>query len=248
MEMIFHVTISDRLHLPKGEGVFIEKEAQAFDPPLKIIRISRSDLNLMTENRPHNGFVLDADPLPVDVIHKLELPLKTEKPPVWLALDQITDPMNVGAILRTCLYFGASGVIICSKNSASLSAVTCKASSGAMESLPIYNCQSMPKFLRLCRELTATSDNHFPKWRILALSIESEAVKCDQLKKGMEEPTIIVVGNEGHGLRTLVREQCIEAVQVGSDKSKSESSTVDSLNVSAAVSVLLYQLLSCPTK
>ena len=66
----------------------------------------------------------------------------SERWPVWLSLDEITDPQNLGAALRSAYFLGASGVLLCSKNSAPLSGVVSKASAGALEKMKIHSCRS----------------------------------------------------------------------------------------------------------
>lgn len=69
---------------------------------------------------------------------------------MWVALDEVSDPQNFGAILRSALYLGAAGVVTCQRNSAPLSPVVSKASSGAMEVLPVHSAKNLPQFLAAC--------------------------------------------------------------------------------------------------
>lgn len=95
-------------------------------PTLIAIVVLQHTLSLMSEDRPHNGVVLDCEPLRPEVLNALPSPSTNSE--VWVALDEINDPQNLGAVLRSCLYFGVTGVVICSKNSAPLSPTTSKAS------------------------------------------------------------------------------------------------------------------------
>lgn len=74
---------------------------------------------------------------------------KPDEPPVWIALDEVVDPQNLGAILRTSMFMGVDGVIVCHKNSAPLSAVVAKASAGALEVRPTYGVTSLMKFIKV---------------------------------------------------------------------------------------------------
>lgn len=69
---------------------------------------------------------------------------------MWVALDEVTDPQNFGAILRSALFLGAAGVVTCQRNSAPLSPVVSKASSGAMEVVPVHSAKNLPQFLAAC--------------------------------------------------------------------------------------------------
>lgn len=77
---------------------------------------------------------------------------RENEPPVWIALDEVVDPQNLGAILRTSLFMGVDGVVVCHKNSAPLSAVVAKASAGALEERPTYGVSSLVNFIKV-REL-----------------------------------------------------------------------------------------------
>jgi 21S rRNA (GM2251-2'-O)-methyltransferase len=109
---------------------------------LKVIETSKHDLNMMVDNRPHQGLVLDASPL--EMVNTKELdPVRVEdgrKAPVWLALDEVMDPQNLGAIIRSAYYFSAEGVVLCAKNSAPLSGVVSKASAGSLELIELLSC------------------------------------------------------------------------------------------------------------
>lgn len=74
---------------------------------------------------------------------------KPDEPPVWIALDEVVDPQNLGAILRTSMFMGVDGVVVCHKNSAPLSAVVAKASAGALEVRPTYGVTSLMKFIKV---------------------------------------------------------------------------------------------------
>jgi 21S rRNA (GM2251-2'-O)-methyltransferase len=107
---------------------------------LQITTVSKHDLNMLVNQgggsgRPHNGVVIDAsalEPVPIDSLPKWNPPSpssegkKKKNPPIWLALDEVVDPQNLGAILRTAKFLGVSGVVVCAKNSAPLSPVVSK--------------------------------------------------------------------------------------------------------------------------
>jgi len=128
------------LYVQKGIGDSKKKElpairqalARAQKMNIPLIETSKHDLNMVTSNRPHQGIVLDASPLncdKMDVFPPADA-VSSSRWPVWLCLDEITDPQNLGAVIRTAFFLGADGVLLCSKNSAPLSGVVSKASSG----------------------------------------------------------------------------------------------------------------------
>ncbi|CAO1945015.1 unnamed protein product [Urochloa humidicola] len=236
---------------------------------LKVIETSKHDLNMVVDNRPHQGLVLDASPL--EMVNTKELdPVRVEggKAPVWIALDEVMDPQNLGAIIRSAYYFGAEGVVLCAKNSAPLSGVVSKASAGSLELIELLSCRNMMQFL------SSSAENG---WRVLGGTIANKAVPLSEVETGV--PTILVLGSEGTGLRPLVERSCTHLVRIpgnahvsvggadadgdadadadaGEEGDSSSSNqdlrsflAVESLNVSVAAGVLLYHLAgkeACP--
>ncbi|KFM28511.1 rRNA methyltransferase 1, mitochondrial [Auxenochlorella protothecoides] len=109
--------------------------AQAIGCP--VFLASKHDLNLLADNRPHQGLMLDCSPLEfIDIADLPPPPSAQDAGPVWLCLDEVTDPQNFGAALRSAFFLGAAGVLTCARNSSPLSGVVSKASAGAMELFP----------------------------------------------------------------------------------------------------------------
>jgi len=214
-------------------------KAQKMNIPL--VEASKHDLNMATNNRPHQGIVLDASPLTcekLDVMPPVDALRSSRTWPIWLCLDEITDPQNLGAVLRTAFFLGADGVLICSKNSAPLSGVVSKASSGALEKMTVYSCRSLP---------TTLTDARSKGWDVVAASGDDDSTPCQDFE--ITAPTLLVMGSEGYGLRKTVRNACNRAIRVdrGTSSERSPStqslSDVDSLNVSVAAGILLHGLL-----
>ncbi|OMO58299.1 tRNA/rRNA methyltransferase, SpoU [Corchorus olitorius] len=223
---------------------------------LSIREISKHDLNMVVDNRPHQGLVLDASPLEMVKIKELDPVSDEDKGCLWVALDEVTDPQNLGAIIRSAYFFGASGVVLCAKNSAPLSGVVSKASAGSLELMELRYCKNMMQFL------VCSAENG---WRVLGGSVSSKAVPLNEISSGL--PTILVLGSEGTGLRPLVERSCthlvripgnipvdiaakegddVEATEVDSGCSGEEFRSflaVESLNVSVAAGVLLHHLI-----
>ncbi|XP_051114352.1 uncharacterized protein LOC127239985 [Andrographis paniculata] len=234
-----------------------KKDKKGFDRILKMAErlevnvkeISKHDLNMVVDNRPHQGVVLDASPLEMVGIKELEPAGEFESGSVWLALDEVTDPQNLGAIIRSAYFFGASGVVLCAKNSAPLSGVVSKASAGSLEVTEVRSCRNMMQFL------TASAGNG---WRVLGGSVSSRAVAVNEVVAG-GAPTILVLGSEGTGLRPLVERACTQLVRIpgnipadavddggGGEVAGQEFRSflaVESLNVSVAAGVLLSHLV-----
>ncbi|KAL5572550.1 hypothetical protein UlMin_022147 [Ulmus minor] len=224
---------------------------------LTIKEVSKHDLNMVVDNRPHQGLVLDASPLELVKIMELDpVSLEEDKNSLWVALDEVTDPQNLGAIIRSAYFFGASGVVLCAKNSAPLSGVVSKASAGSLELMELRYCKNMMQFL------SSSAENG---WRVLGGSVSSKAVPLNKVTPDL--PTILVLGSEGTGLRPLVERSCTQLVRIPSnvpldvvaregedDESEEKNSrcsatefqsflAVESLNVSVAAGVLLHHLI-----
>ncbi|CAL0330908.1 unnamed protein product [Lupinus luteus] len=241
-----------------------KKDKKGFEKVLKIAEkvglsvkeASKHDLNMVVDNRPHQGLVLDASPLEMVRIMELEpVSIEEGKGSLWVALDEVTDPQNLGAIIRSAYYFGASGIVLCAKNSARLSGVVSKASAGSLELMELRYCKNMMQFL------VSSAENG---WRVLGGSVSSKSISLDEVVPGA--PTILVLGSEGTGLRPLVERSCTQLVRIPgnipsdvntnefdseSTGSNCESSgkeflsflAVESLNVSVAAGVLIHHLI-----
>ena len=210
--------------------------AAAANLGLELEPVSKHDLNMLvgggtTGIRPHNGVVLDASPLTPTPADSLPAWDGVGAPPLWLALDEVVDPQNFGAVLRSAHFLGIDGVVVCAKNSAPLSPAVSKASSGAMETETVYSAGAMHRFLARCAD---------EGWDVLGAAAESDAV--DVTDVAVERPTVLVMGNEGRGLRTNVRRACSKMVKVEGAPGGSQGG-VDSLNVSVATGIMLHTLL-----
>ena len=251
-------------------AIFVqEASAAASDPTLvqaaadlgvPLTPVSKHDLNMLVgSGRPHNGVALDVDPIAPTPITSLPTTWweeaessddanddsaatnHTAPPPVWLALDEVVDPQNLGAVLRSAHFLGVDGVVLCAKNSAPLSPVVSKASSGAAEARETYASRgAMSQFLD-----RASRDG----WAVVGAAADSRDAK-DVGEVEVTGPTVLVVGNEGRGLRTNVRRACGSMVKIDGashlrdDGDDPAGASVDSLNVSVATGILLHGMLA----
>src|SRR5437868_6788490 len=180
-----------------------------------------SDLGrLVPSDAPHQGIVIEVEPLEDVWLDGLlhEAPERA----LLLVLDQVTDPHNVGAILRSAAAFGAIGIVTQDRHSPPESGVVAKAASGALERVP------WARVVNLARALEEIGEAGF--WRI-GLTGDAET----ELKDALGPPRIaLVLGAEGPGLRPNTREHCdaLARLPIGE--------AVESLNVSNAAAVALY--------
>lgn len=172
----------------------------------------------------HQGIVIDASPLPDLGIEDLCNELAAETSAVIVALDQVTDPHNVGAILRSAAAFGARAVVVTERHAPETTGVLAKSASGALEAVPLV------RVTNLARALTDLQQNGF--WSVgLAESGPSTLAKLDLTGR-----TVLVMGAEGSGLRRLTMERCDAIARLPT------GGPVGSLNVSNAAAVALYEV------
>lgn len=154
--------------------------------------------------------------------------LLATKPQLLVALDQVTDPHNLGAIVRSCAAFGAKGVLVTEHRAAGVNATAAKAAAGALESVPVAEITNLASALKMLNE---------SGYAIIGLAGESEVELGTVIAKiKADQPVCLVVGSEGEGLRRLTRENCDHLAKINI------TSAVESLNVSVATGVALALL------
>jgi len=168
----------------------------------------------------HQGIALLADPLPQPTLTAV-----LERPGPLIVLDQITDPRNVGAILRSAAAFGAAGIVTQDRNAPEETGSMAKAASGAMETVPLLRA------VNIARTLVALKAAGM--WCVGLDAHASGALSGPALA---ERRVALVLGAEDEGLRRLTRETCDELARLPMPGS------AESLNVSAAAAIALYEL------
>lgn len=192
---------------------------------------SKHDLNMLADNRPHQGFILRASPLAFKKVSSLP-PSDTFK--CVLCLDEVWDPQNLGALLRTSHFLGCDDVVVCAKNSAPLSPSVSKASAGALELMEICSTTNLMRFL---------DESKKNGWQIIGTALGDSAIDIKQLP--LDKPTVVVLGNEGHGIRTNILRRCDALIRIeGGERSGRSDDEVDSLNVSVSGGIVLHHILS----
>jgi 23S rRNA (guanosine2251-2'-O)-methyltransferase len=196
-------------------------EFMQFPKEVAVTFADAADLGrLVPHDAPHQGVVIEVEPLEDAWLD--ELLTGADEKAVILVLDQVTDPHNVGAILRSAAAFGAVGIVTQDRHSPPESGVVAKASSGALERVPWV------RVVNLARALEEIGEAGF--WRI-GLAGDADMDLKDALGP---QRVALVLGAEGPGMRQNTREHCDQLARLPI------SDAVESLNVSNAAAVALY--------
>jgi len=212
--------------LPDGRGRLRELELLARRLGLKVSHRSRAELTAMVGHPHHQGVVARvAAKAYAELDELLAVPGQRGELPLFLALDQVQDPQNLGNLLRTAEAAGVHGAILLRHHAAGLTAAVAKAAAGALESIPVARAVNLVSALeRLkaegCWVVGATPDGREEAWAA-----------------DLARPLVLVLGGEGRGLRPLVRRTCDLLVRIPL------KGRLGSLNVAAAGAILLYEVL-----
>lgn len=192
-----------------------------FPPELQVLMAEAPDLGRMVpHDAPHQGVVVEVEPL--EDIWLADLLADAPERAILLVLDQVTDPHNVGAILRSAAAFGVVGIVTQDRHSPPESGALAKAASGALERVP------WARVVNLARALEEIAEAGF--WRI---GLAGEA-KTDIKDAVGPKRVALVLGAEGPGMRSNTREHCDALARLPI------TDEVESLNVSNAAAVALY--------
>lgn len=196
----------------------------AAETRVNLLEVTRYELDRLTAGAVHQG--LAARVPAYEYAHPddlLDRAADLGEPPLIVALDQVTDPRNLGAIIRSAAAFGAHGVLIPERRSAGITAAAWKTSAGAAARIPVAQTVNLTRQLKAYQEAGLM---------VAGLDMDGD-VSLPELTLG-DGPLVVVVGSEGGGLSRLVSETCDQIVSVPM------AGAVESLNAGVAASVVLY--------
>ncbi len=196
----------------------VASEAAAQGVPIR--RVSRDQVEELARGGVHQGVVARVGAYPYSGLEEI---LATPDPLV-VVLDGVTDPRNLGAVLRAADGAGASGVVVPKDRAAGVTPATVKASAGASEHVPVARETNLRRALEKMKEAG-----------VWVYAAEDGPVSVAYTDLDLSGPVAFVLGSEGRGLRRLVREGCDGAASVPM------RGVVSSLNVSVAAAILLYE-------
>jgi 23S rRNA (guanosine2251-2'-O)-methyltransferase len=195
----------------------------AADRGVPILEVPRNELDRIAGGALHQGVALQVPAYTyAHPDELLEAAARSGQPPLIVALDGVTDPRNLGAVVRSAAAFGGHGVLVPQRRSAGMTAVAWRASAGTAASLPVARATNLTRALR-----------EYATAGLMIAGLDADGdVSIDDFELATD-PLVIVVGSEGRGLSRLVRETCDITVSIPM------SGAVESLNASVASGVLL---------
>ena len=200
-------------------------EVRKLIPSFPLNIVERKEIErVLPQDSVHQGFALYCSELPTYNIEDLLAMAEEKKECHILVLDQVTDPQNIGAIIRSCVAFNAMAIVVQDKNAPKETGSMAKASAGMIELLPIVRVTNLTRALEQLKNIgfwTLGMDGH-------------ATTTIDKIKKGGK--TAIVMGSEGKGMRRLIEETCDSTVKLNI------SENAESLNVATAAAIALYEI------
>ena len=217
----------DKILIKKGkyEGSIVPIVKKAKENGIIIQEVEKQKLDAIADGENHQGIVAYASAHEYAKIDDIfELASKRGEPPFIILCDKITDPHNLGAIIRTANCVGAHGIIIPKRNSVGINSVVAKTSAGAIEYTPVAKVTNLASTIEDLKKRGV--------W-VAAADMDGQGMHKADLKGAL----CIVVGSEGAGISRLVKEKCDFVVSI---PMKGE---INSLNASVAASVIMYEAL-----
>ena len=194
-------------------------------PSIPIFNLDKSKTIPISENKVHQGAILKVSPLKQPSnIYEIN---KSNQPKVVVVLDKVSDPQNVGAIIRSCLFFNCNAIINTINGGSSENGSLVKAASGAFEQVSYIQVTNLVQTIKKLKEIG---------YRVMGLD-EKSVDKISSITKGKDD-IAVVFGAEGKGIRRLTKEHCDQLVSIDGNHSFS------SLNVSTAVGIALFNIQS----
>ncbi len=208
----------------------IEKILSTLPKNIRLKTVSKKEMDKMTEQGVHQGIAARVKDLPMLSLEELiEKAAKKEEQtgrlPLLVALDEIQDPHNVGAILRSADAAGADGVILCKHKGAGLTPAAVKTSAGAAYSMPVASVSSLAQALKKLK------DHGY--W---VAGSDFDQTSVDYRKGLYDRKLVLVIGNEGKGMSKSVKDACDFKVHIPM------RGQVQSLNASVAAGILMYEI------
>jgi 23S rRNA (guanosine2251-2'-O)-methyltransferase len=198
----------------------------AADRGLSVLEVTRSELDRLTDRAVHQGIALKVPPYDyADPGELLDAARDSGEQPLIVALDAVTDPRNLGAVVRSAGAFGVHGVVVQERRAAGMTASAWKTSAGAAARVPVARATNLTRQLK---------DYQSAGLMVAGLDAEGSVDIADLDLAG--DPLVLVVGSEDRGLSRLVRETCDVLVRIPM------AAATESLNAGVAAGIALYEV------
>lgn len=218
----------ERVFIAKGaEGSIAQIKAIAKEQGVVIDIVDKERINAMAPGERHQGVVAKVSEFKYSSMEEvLERARVSGEDPFLILLDEVSDPHNLGAIIRTAECAGAHGVIIPKRRACSLTQTVAKSAAGAIETMPVVQVTNLSRTIDELKEMGL--------W-IAAVDMDGQ----NYMKAKLEGHIGIVIGNEGKGISRLVKEKCDFTVAIPM------KGTINSLNASNAAAIIMYAIRRC---
>jgi len=207
-----HKAVEDIIRLAKRANVRID-------------RIDNKTLNRLTHNANHQGIMAKIQPIQLMKLSTAIYDADGKKDELWLAIDEMTDPQNLGAVIRSAACLGFSTIILPNRRTVGITPAVYKVACGSIENVKIVEVAN------LSAALNGLKEEGF--W-IYGADMAGTPIH----KVSYNSPAVLVIGSEGFGIREKTAENCDEIISIEQKK----IGNVDSLNASAAASILMYDM------
>ncbi|MGB2578849.1 23S rRNA (guanosine2251-2'-O)-methyltransferase [Elusimicrobium simillimum] len=193
---------------------------------VKIDRMDTKQMDAITKKANHQGIIARVEPVKIMRLTSAISEARDNKKELWLAIDEMTDPQNLGAIIRSAACLGFSTILLPARRTVGLNATVYKVASGAVEKVKIVEVANLN---------TALLDLQDEGFWVYGADMEGKALP----KVDYSYPAVLVIGAEGTGLRAKTLEHCDEVVSI-----PQAGDSVDSLNAASAASIIMYDMFS----
>ncbi len=207
-----HRSVEDIIRLAKRQNV-------------KIDRIENKILDRLTHNANHQGIMAKIQPVKMMKLSNAIYEADGKKDDLWLAVDEMTDPQNLGAIIRSAACLGFSTIILPNRRTVGITPAVYKVACGAIENINIVEVANLSAALNDLKE---------EGFWIYGADMAGKSITTMEYAS----PAVLVIGSEGFGIREKTAENCDEVISIP------QKGGVESLNASAAASIIMYDMMS----
>ena len=219
--------IHQKLFVSQNQRENLDKNINKLVPEVNELH-NKEMFKMFGNDSAHQGIVLRTSKIIQPSLEEILLESKDFKFDIIIMLDQVTDPNNIGSIMRSCALFNCGSIIVSNDNAPDINANMAKAASGALEKVNYISV------VNLSRAIIQFKKNNY--W---IYGLDSNVKLKDENNLDLPSKCVLVFGSEGRGLRNLTKKECDDLISIPIKKNKKYN--IDSLNVSNACSIALYE-------